>query len=256
MQMVKVKKIEIGAGMPKICAPIIGKGEEEILDAAARIRGGNVDLAEWRADWFSEVTDVESVLGVAEKLQKALGDLPLLFTFRTAREGGEREITPEDYTRLNVRLAKSGFVDLIDVELFSGEETVGDMVRAAHECGVKVIVSNHDFEKTPVKEEIVGRLRQMQSLGGDILKIAVMPKCKRDVLTLLSATEEMYTEYADRPLITMSMGKEGMLSRMCGEVFGSAVTFGAVGDVSAPGQIEAGKLRMMMEMLRGARLGE
>ena len=61
----------------------------------------------------------------------------------------------------------------------------------------------------------------MQELGADIPKIAVMPTCRRDVLTLLCATEEMYTEHADRPIITMSMAGTGLISRLCGEVFGS-----------------------------------
>ncbi len=249
MQTVKVRNIEIGAGMPKICAPIVGRSMEEILGAAKRVGGAGVDLAEWRADYFLEVKDIGKALDVAGRLRETLGEMPLLFTFRTAKEGGELEITQAEYLRLNLRLIRSELVDLVDAELFSGEETVGEIIRTAHECGVIVVVSNHDFEKTPAREEIVGRLRKMQTLGADILKIAVMPKSRRDVLTLLCATEEMYTEYANKPLITMAMGKEGAVSRLCGEVFGSAVTFGAVGDKSAPGQMEAGKLRSVLEML-------
>ena len=49
------------------------------------------------------------------------------------------------------------------------------------------------------------------------IKIAVMPQNKRDVLTLLSATEEMVTDYADRPIITMSMAGTGVISRLCGK---------------------------------------
>ena len=89
----------------------------------------------------------------------------------------------------------------------------------------------------------------MQELGADILKIAVMPQNSRDVLTLLSATEEMTRLYAERPLITMSMGGTGLISRLCGETFGSAVTFGAVGKTSAPGQIAADELAQVLELL-------
>ena len=64
-----------------------------------------------------------------------------------------------------------------------------------------------------------------------------MPQNKKDVLTLLAATEEIATEYADRPIITMSMAGTGVISRLCGEVFGSALTFGAAGKASAPGQM-------------------
>ena len=108
-------------------------------------------------------------------------------------------------------------MDLVDVEAFIGDTYVEKVVKTSHECGVKVIASNHDFRKT---------------------KIAVMPQSTEDVLTLLSATEEMRRCYADRPVITMSMAGTGVLSRLCGEVFGSALTFGAAGKVSAPGQID------------------
>ena len=123
------------------------------------------------------------------------------------------------------------------------------MVKTAHGRGVKVIASNHDFQKTPEKEEIVSRLCRMQELGADIPKIAVMPRNKKDVLTLLAATEEMASVHADRPIITMSMAGAGVISRLCGEVFGSALTFGSAGKASAPGQMKAEDLRTVLELL-------
>ena len=83
---------------------------------------------------------------------------------------------------------------------------------------MKVIASNHDFRATPSKEEIIIRLIKMQEIGADILKIAVMPQNSRRLLTLLSATEEMMRLYAERPLITMSMGSAGLISRLCGNL--------------------------------------
>lgn len=251
MQTVTVREIEIGAGMPKICVPIIGKSAEEIARAAKEIRGEDADFVEWRADWFADVSNLQSVLETGRVLRKILGATPILFTFRTAKEGGERQISIEEYIGLNERMIESGLIDLVDVELFCGDETVKRLIETAHENGVKVIVSNHDFEKTPPQEEIVGRLRNMQSLGADISKIAVMPQCRRDVVTLLAATEEMNTEYAQRPIITMSMGAYGVISRISGETFGSAVTFGAVGKTSAPGQLEAERLKNVLKALHG-----
>ena len=132
----------------------------------------------------------------------------------------EKKQSKQNLTKeLNIAAAKTGYVDLVDVEAFTGDEIVKEIVAAAHECGVKVVASNHDFNKTPEKDEIVRRLCKMQELGADIPKIAVMPTCRRDVLTLLCATEEMYTEHADRPIITMSMAGTGLISRLCGEVF-------------------------------------
>jgi len=92
----------------------------------------------------------------------------------------------------------------------------------------------------------------MQDMGADIPKIAVMPQSKKDVLTLLAATEEMTSCYADRPIITMSMAGTGVISRLCGEVFGSSMTFGAAGKASAPGQMGVEDLNTVLALLHDA----
>ena len=162
-------------------------------------------------------------------------------------------ISEEEYVKLNKLAVDSGCVDMIDVEIFSMCEVADDMITYAKQAGVKVIGSNHDFLKTPEKEELIERLRQMQARGVDIPKIAVMPQNKADVMTLLSATEEMASQYADRPIITMSMGEQGVISRVSGELTGSAVTFGTVGQASAPGQIPANELKTMLQLLHSGK---
>ena len=246
MNTVKVRNIEIGAGIPKICVPIVGVTREEILAAAETIKSTKADVVEWRVDWYEDIFDFAKT---EETMKALLGETPILFTFRTSKEGGEKSIETETYVELNQNAAKTGLVDLVDVEAFTGDDAVKAVVETAHANGVKVIASNHDFHKTPAKDEIVSRLRKMQELGADIPKIAVMPQNKKDVLTLLSATEEMASEYADRPIITMSMSGTGVISRLCGEVFGSALTFGAVGKVSAPGQMGIEDLTTVLGLL-------
>ena len=249
MNTVKVRNIEIGAGIPKICVPIVGVTREEILAAAENIKSTKADVVEWRVDWYEDIFDFAKTEATMQALREVLGEMPILFTFRTSKEGGEKAIETEAYVELNQNAAKTGLVDLVDVEAFTGDDAVKAVVDIAHENGVKVIASNHDFHKTPEKEEIVSRLRKMQELGADIPKIAVMPQNKKDVLTLLAATEEMVSEYADRPIITMSMSGTGVISRLCGEVFGSALTFGAVGKVSAPGQMGIEDLTTVLGLL-------
>lgn len=80
-----------------------------------------------------------------------LGNIPLLLTFRTKKEGGEKAIDTKDYKELNLRAAKTGYVDFIDVEIFTGDDVVREIIDGAHAAGVKVIASNHDFFKTPAK---------------------------------------------------------------------------------------------------------
>ena len=249
MNTVKVRNIEIGSGVPKICVPIVGVTKDEIIAEAKTFDSIPVDVVEWRVDWFEDVFDTDKVLDVAKDLQTVLKDTPILFTFRTAKEGGEKAISNEDYKALNMAVAKSGYVDLIDVEAFTGEEIVKSMILEAHSYGVKVIASNHDFDATPEKDEIVRRLRMMQDYGADIQKIPVIPRNKQDVLTLLSATLEMSEQFADRPIITMSMAGTGVVSRLTGETFGSALTFGAATKASAPGQINVNELAQVLDII-------
>ena len=252
MNTIKVRDIEIGAGAPKIIVPIVGVTKEDILNEAKTFDSIPVDVVEWRVDWFEHVFEFDKVEDVLKELRTVLGNIPLLLTFRTKKEGGEKAIDTKDYKELNLRAAKTGYVDFIDVEIFTGDDVVREIIDGAHAAGVRIIASNHDFFKTPAKSDIIYRLRKMQDMGADIPKIAVMPQSRRDVLTLLCATEEMVTDYADRPIITMSMAGTGVISRLCGEVFGSSMTFGAAKKASAPGQMGVNDLNTVLDLLHCA----
>lgn len=249
MKPVIVRSVTIGEGIPKVCVPIVGRTRKEIVTAGREMCDVGADVVEWRADWYEDVFHFEEVEKTVVDLREALGEIPLLFTFRTAKEGGEKVIQKDRYIELNQKVSATGMVDLIDVEVFTGDAAVCAIVETAHKNGVKVVGSNHDFYSTPAQEEIVARLCRMQEMDIDLPKIAVMPTSKKDVLTLLSATEEMYTKYADRPIITMAMARAGVISRLCGEVFGSALTFGAAQKSSAPGQMDVRDLKIILDLL-------
>lgn len=252
MNTVKMKNVEFGVGAPKICVPIVGKSKEDVLEQAKTIVETPVDIVEWRMDWFDGVQDTNAVVEMAKELREVFTETPVLATFRSKKEGGELEVPTEYYVELNCAVAKSGYVDAVDVELYTGDAEVETIVNTAHQAGVKVIMSNHDFFKTPEKDEIVSRLCAMQEKGADIPKIAVMPQSKSDVLTLLTATNEMAEQHADRPIITMSMASTGVISRLAGEVFGSCLTFGAAKKASAPGQIGVNDLKVVLDVLHNA----
>lgn len=246
MDPVIVKNVAIGAGMPKICVPLVANTREEVLEQAASLRDLPADLAEWRFDHFYEVSSLSllTVLTFLSELRQTLGDTPLIFTFRTAQEGGQKQLSLQSYIELYHTVITSGLVDLVDIELSLGDAPVARLLETARAKDVKVILSNHDFEGTPSKEELIARLQRMQDMGADIAKIAVMPQEPEDVLTLLSATKA-FSDTADIPIITMAMGGLGTLSRVAGEMFGSAVTFGSAGKESAPGQLP-------LDLLKGA----
>ncbi|MBE6050811.1 MAG: type I 3-dehydroquinate dehydratase [Clostridium sp.] len=249
-KVIEIKGIKLGEGMPKICAPLVSDTEEKLLEEAKEISKVNeVDLVEWRVDYYRDVYNIEKVKNILKEMVLILKDKPILFTFRTKKEGGEREISNEDYIKLNNEMIRGKLIDLIDVELSIGKESSEKILKEAKDNNIKVIMSNHDFDKTPQKEEIVKRLENMILLGADIAKIAVMPKSEKDVLTLLSATDEVKNRYKGHPIITMSMGGTGLISRISGEIFGSVLTFGSVKKVSAPGQIPVKKLHEMLEVI-------
>lgn len=248
-KVVSIKGVAIGAGMPKVCIPLVGNTFVELINETKYLKRLDFDVVEIRIDFYEEVTNLDSVKKVLAKIREILFDKPIIFTFRSTREGGQREIKLEYYIELYRIISRSRLVDIIDIELFNNEEDIKNLVEVAHENDVSVIISNHDFNSTPTKEEIISRLKLAKKLGADIPKIAVMPTCTQDVLTLMDATRIMREEFSEGPIIAISMSGKGVISRLAGEFFGSALTFGSAKYTSAPGQIPATELRQIIESI-------
>lgn len=249
MQSITIRNVTIGEGIPKICIPIVGTTKSDILHETKNAISCDMDLLEWRADYYENCFDIQKVIEVLTEIRQIAKQIPIIFTFRTKKEGGEKQIALENYTALIGAVIEQCTADIVDIELFSGDTVVIPLIEKAKKYAVKTILSSHDFKNTPPENEIISRLCRMQQLGADITKIAVMPQCKKDVLILLSATEQMQSKYADRPFVTMSMGAVGSISRIVGEIFGSAITFGAGNKSSAPGQIESTVLKQVLQTI-------
>ena len=177
MKTVMLRNVEVGCGKPKVIVPIVAATAQGILEKAREFRAHALDVVEWRVDFYEDVFQLPKVLSTLKGLREILGETPILFTFRTRKEGGEKEIDMEAYTALNTAVAQSGDADAVDVEVFSGDEVVRRNIQAIHAAGKAVVGSNHDFGGTPDKADLLFRLRKMQELGADIPKIAVMPRC-------------------------------------------------------------------------------
>ncbi len=254
---VRVKNVVLGQGRPKICIPIVARSREELIREAEELKALPADLVEWRADWYEEIAKPETApLAVNEGLsllREILGEkLPIIFTIRTRAEGGAISLPASEYVSLIRTAMESGQLDLVDLELFTAPDETKALIAEAHDKGKKVILSSHDFKSTPPLEEMVSRLRAMEERGGDILKLAVTPWSPEDVLALLQATVEMKDNLSGRPLITMSMGGLGVVSRLSGEIFGSCMTFGCSQNQSAPGQLEAVPLAQTLDTIHQA----
>lgn len=248
MKCVTIRTATLGRGIPKICVPLVEADSKSLQREALALHGLPVDITEWRADRYEAILEPGCAGEILPVLRQALGELPLLFTFRTHKEGGNRDAPQSAYVSLLREAICSGMIDAVDIELFTGEDVVKELTELARSHQVKVILSNHDFHATPCREELLRRLSSMESLGADIAKIAVMPENPEDVLTLLSVTSEA-GKYLSCPVITMSMKGTGLISRLSGEIFGSCLTFGSVKEASAPGQIYIEDLKNILETI-------
>lgn len=247
MRSARLGSVTLGAGRVKVVVPVGAATAEALIGRAAALAGQPVDVLEWRVDHLAAAASPDSTLAAARALA-AVTDLPVLATLRTAHEGGSFS-DDAAYHPLLTSLARSGLVAGIDLETEHGRAAdVGAVIAAAHEAGIPVVASFHDFAATPPADQILQRLTRMATTGADVLKVAYMPGSPGDVVALLEATARAAAEL-ELPLITVSMGPLGVLSRIGGGLVGSAATFASVGEASAPGQVPAGELAPFLAAL-------
>lgn len=245
MKKLVVRQTVFQAGEVKICVPICGRSDQECLDECAMLKPG-IDVVEWRMDYLAG-TEPKDWLTALRAIRSSSQSLVLLATWRSAKEGGKRDIAWTDYLTINRAVIQSGLIDMIDVELFSGEEIVTQAVNEAHEHGVKVVMSHHDIQATPPKAAMRIRLEAMQRMGGDLVKLAVMPQCAQDVWDLLSVSSAFSAQEDSCPLISMAMGDLGVISRYS-PLSGSVMSFGALRQASAPGQLPWQTLKQLLTL--------
>ena len=251
-KVIEVRNKTLGGGTPLICTPLVGRTRERVLAEAASVVKKSPDVVEWRVDYFEGIADAAAVLDVARSLRAAAGDLPIIFTRRSIAEGGEPiAIGNDDVVQLYDKVAASGLVDFLDFEM-SNEATLVRQVReSANKHGTRVILSYHNFGYTPGLDFLVQRFLEAERLGGDVAKVAVMPRDRADVLTLLAATAQADAK-GRIPLISMAMGPLGSVTRMIGGEFGSSLSFAVGEGSSAPGQIPIADLNAVFAILRRA----
>jgi 3-dehydroquinate dehydratase-1 len=242
-----------GSGrFPAVCAPLVGRTRDELLAEVAVVAAKQPDILEWRVDFFEGIADAAQVVELAARLKQAAPAIPLLFTRRSSKEGGEAIALQEaQVIALYRAVCASGHADMVDYEMGNEPAQVREVRESARDNGVKLVLSFHDFERTPTLDVLGQRFEQAQQLGADVAKVAVMPRNMEDVLTLLSATLRA-SEKLDIPVVSMSMGGFGSVTRLCGWAFGSAMTFAVGENSSAPGQMPIADIDAGLAILRRA----
>lgn len=229
-------KITLSNNQARVCVPVMGKITEEVLQQLKSVVEMEPDIIEWRGDFF-ETDNNEGYLNVLKQMKDVNGNIPVIFTIRTDSEGGNKKIGWNEYCDLCLFIAEKGKefnVEFVDVEVFK-DDKANELINSLHEKGMNVIGSNHHFDKTPDKEEMVKILSTIEKSGADVCKLAVMPRDKKDVEVLIEASKET-DEKIKAPIITMSMGELGAVTRVIPKITKTSVTFAAGVSASAPGQ--------------------
>lgn len=235
-----------------ICVPIVGPTVEDILSQVQEAVQAKVDLIELRPDmWMKgshlpEEEYIPTIVNLVEDLHYRYKKMPILFTWRTLAEGGDTSLTNENYCNLLQAIVDQNLVDAVDVELFTYTDTIGQIIKQAHHQNIQTVMSYHNFQSTSKLETLHSYAERMISAGASVIKFALMPTTSDDVLSVLQFTKELTERYPQLPRITMSMGELGQMTRTCGNVFGNCLTFGTLGQASAPGQVDVNLLQQLL----------
>lgn len=234
---------------PMICLPLTGKSKSEVMKELTVLQELSPDMIELRADFLEEIKDTRKIIDIVHAISKAT-EIPLLFTIRSEKEGGQViPLSDLEIMELLCEVARSTSVAWIDYEVNNPRKLVQQFMDIAHENEKKVVLSYHNFSETPDNELLIGYFEKMDAYNADFAKIAVMPQSKTDVRRLLEVTA-LADEKISIPVITMSMGDLGKISRIIGWVYGSVLTFGVGIASSAPGQVPIAELREAIQSVQ------
>jgi 3-dehydroquinate dehydratase-1 len=114
----------------------------------------------------------------------------------------------------------------VDVETETDEPFRRAVAEHAKRYGCRLIVSHHDFEKTPPVEEMLLAIRKCRKQGADTVKFVSTANDRRDSARILS----LYALCTDIPLVAFAMGKTGRVTRLACVPLGAPFTYAAVSD--------------------------
>ncbi len=219
-----------GLELNKSIVASIGKAP---VDSAIKAKKLGADVLELRIDLLD--VDARKILAQLKKLS-----LPLIITNRMKQEGGAWEGSEAE--RIQKLSSLLPLADAVDIELCAEERDA--VVKKAKSTGKTVIISTHDFQRTPEIDVMLGVIRESFEAGADIAKLAVMPQSFEDVLRLLEVTL-----HSKEAVCTIAMGDIGRHSRVIAPIYGSVMTYGYVDAPTAPGQLKVDELKSILKIL-------
>ncbi len=245
---VVVKDIVFGGEKVLTCIPLVSKDKKRLIEESKEVYLLDPDIVEWRVDFFEAVSDINNVTDALLTLSEIIGQIPLIFTLRHSKEGGQANLSQDKRIEIIKKSIETDCVDILDVEIDNDIEFLNKIKTIIDNKKTKLILSYHNFKETPEGDFLYSKILEGERLGADIVKISVMPKDYGDVLKLLNVTYRARNA-VDIPLITMSMGQIGLASRLIGGLFGSDMTYAVGEEPSAPGQIPIEDVNTVLNIL-------
>ncbi len=205
-------------------------GSENLDQLMGLLSQKKPDLVEFRLDNLSNFAALEDI---AHKKT-----FPAIAADKSNRDAAT--------TRKRLMTAASSGFEFIDLDLASPH--VRSDVRQVKSMGSGVIVSFHDFSKTPSRNELGEVLDSEIKAGSDVCKVVTTALCPRDNLSILRFLEE---ESSKTRLVSFAMGHHGIVSRILSPLFGAEFTFASLTEASktADGQLTIDNLRSAWQLL-------
>ena len=222
--MLKLGKHEVQT--PAVCGSVIGSDIKTMRAGVTKAVEQGADLIELRIDGLRDPTNWEELLHV---------EVPTVLTNRPKREGGNFEGDEEERVKVLLQGIER-VVSCIDVELSTPVHLREQVVSRAEESGSSVIVSYHDFSKTPSIEVLTNITNRLAEAGCDLAKVVTFARDKNDALRVLDFLVQVQNEVTV-PVIAFAMGDAGRITRIAAPLFGSPIVYAAAGEATAPGQL-------------------
>ena len=221
----------------KLVVSIMPRNIEEV-QAIDVTRYEDADIIEWRADFLAK----EAILQVAPAVFEKFAGRELLFTLRTRSEGGEIDLSSEEYVQIIKDVTQLYQPDYVDFEYYTHKAVFDQMLDFPN-----LVLSYHNFQETP--DNMMEILSELTSLTPKVVKVSVMAHTEQDVLDLMNYTRGFKTLNPEQDYVTISMGKIGKVSRITSDVTGSSWSFASLDVASAPGQISLSNMKKIREIL-------
>ena len=221
--MIKLGSLSLLNEIPRIAASFSGNASLKVIQDAKHL---GLDIVEARVDRYTR-HDKKYVIDEIKKFKS----FPSIGTIRSKKEGGHWDRS--DAERLSLFKAIIPAVDAIDIEI-SSKEILKDVVKAAHAAKKIVLISHHDFKKTPDLDELNRIANEAKSIGADIVKVATFILRHEDIQTLAQFT----ITNKSGGVVSIGMGDKGTATRILFPALGSLITYAALGRSTAPGQLE------------------